>query len=216
MPAREPLRPLLTDGAARLGLDLADATAERLLDYIDLLVRWNRAYNLSAVRDPAAMVVRHLLDSLAIACWVDGAALADVGSGAGLPGLPLAILAPERPVLLIDANGKKARFLRAAARDLGLRNVRVAESRVEAVDGTFDCVTARAFATLAEMLGSGGHLLAPGGRWLAMKGRFPQDEIDAVPAGFRIDAVHALEVPGLGAERHLVVIQRNAQDPATP
>ncbi|ANB19414.1 16S rRNA (guanine(527)-N(7))-methyltransferase RsmG [Dokdonella koreensis] len=216
MPAREPLRPLLTDGATRFGLDLADATAERLLDYIDLLVRWNRAYNLSAVRDPAAMVVRHLLDSLAIARWVDGAALADVGSGAGLPGIPLAILAPERPVLLIDANGKKARFLRAAARDLGLRNVRVAESRVEAVDGTFDCVTARAFATLAEMLDSGGHLLAPGGRWLAMKGRFPQDEIDAVPAGFRIDAVHALEVPGLGAERHLVVIQRNAQDPAPP
>lgn len=213
MPARDPLRQLLTDGATRLGLDLAEATVERLLDYIDLLVRWNRAYNLSAVRDPREMIPRHLLDSLAIVPWVAGERLADVGSGAGLPGLPLAILAPQRQVLLIDANGKKARFLRAAIRDLGLRNARVAESRVEDVRETFDCVTARAFATLAEMLGGGGQLLAPAGRWLAMKGRFPQDEIDAVPAGFRIEAVHALEVPGLEAERHLVVIQRKAQDP---
>lgn len=213
MSAREPLRHLLTDGAARLALDLAPATVEHLLDYIDLLVRWNRAYNLSAVREPPAMVTRHLLDSLAIAPWVQGTSLADVGSGAGLPGLPLAIIAPERQILLIDANGKKARFLRAAIRDLGLRNARVAESRVEDVRETFDCVTARAFATLADMLAGGGQLLGPSGRWLAMKGRFPQDEIDAVPAGFRIEAVHALEVPGLDAERHLVVIQRNTQDP---
>ncbi len=213
MSARDPLRLLLTDGATRLGLDLAEATVERLLDYIDLLVRWNRAYNLSAVRDPREMITRHLLDSLAITPWVTGDRLADVGSGAGLPGLPLAILAPRRQVLLIDANGKKARFLRAAIRDLGLRNARVAESRVEDVEETFDCVTARAFATLAEMLQGGGQLLGPDGRWLAMKGRFPQDEIDAVPAGFRIEAVHALEVPGLDAARHLVVIQRKAQDP---
>jgi 16S rRNA (guanine527-N7)-methyltransferase len=137
--------------------------------------------------------------------------LADLGSGAGLPGIPLAIAAPGREILLVDSNGKKARFLREAARHLQLAQVRVAESRVEAVAGEFDCVTARAFATLADMLAWGGHLLGADGRWLALKGRFPHDEIDALPAGFEVDAVHRLDVPGLDAERHLVTIRRSGR-----
>jgi 16S rRNA (guanine527-N7)-methyltransferase len=205
---RETLRQRLDAGLAALGIAL-DATAiARLLDYIGLLERWNAAYNLTAVRDPAEMVTRHLVDSLAILPYVSGATLADLGSGAGLPGIPLAIAVPERETLLVDSNGKKARFLREAVRRLDLERVRVAESRVEDVAGAFDCITARAFASLADMLGWGGHLLAPGGTWLAMKGRIAEDEVDAVPADFRVEKIVTLNVPGLDAERHLVILKR--------
>ena len=202
------LRQRLNAGLAALHLDLADASITRLLAYGDLLARWNGTYNLSAVRDPAEMVTRHLLDSLAIVPHVTGATLADLGSGAGLPGLPLAIVAPERHITVVDSNGKKTRFLRAAVRELGLTNVRVVEARVESVEGEFDCITARAFASLADMLRWGGQLLAPQGVWLALKGRFPQDELAALPVGFRVDQIIALDVPGLEAQRHVVVIRR--------
>ncbi len=208
MPDRDPLRQRLCAGLAALQLDVSDDAVAQLLAYVTLLHRWNSAYNLSAVRDPLEMVTRHLLDSLVIVPYVRGDTLADLGSGAGLPGIPLAIIAPARKVSVIDSNGKKTRFLRAAVRELGLSNVSVVESRVEAAPGTFDCITARAFASLADMLGWGGALLAPDGVWLALKGRFPQDELDALPAGFRVDAVVALDVPGLDAERHVVVIKR--------
>lgn len=208
MADRESLRQRLCAGISELGLALEDAAIERLLAYVELLERWNAAYNLTAVRDPAEMVTRHLIDSLAIVPHVRGATLADLGSGAGLPGIPLAIAAPEREILLVDSNGKKARFLREAVRRLGLARVRVAESRVENVEGSFDCITARAFASLAEMLGWGGHLLAQDGIWLALKGRFPEDELAAVPVDFCVVDVIALRVPGLDAERHLVVVKR--------
>jgi 16S rRNA (guanine527-N7)-methyltransferase len=212
---RETLRQRLDVGLAALGIAL-DATAiARLLDYIGLLERWNAAYNLTAVRDPAEMVTRHLVDSLAILPYVSGATLADLGSGAGLPGIPLAIAVPERETLLVDSNGKKARFLREAVRRLDLERVRVAESRVEDVAGAFDCITARAFASLADMLGWGGHLLAPGGTWLAMKGRIAEDEVDAVPADFRVEKIVTLNVPGLDAERHLIVLKRHAGSAGT-
>jgi 16S rRNA (guanine527-N7)-methyltransferase len=212
---REPLRRRLRAGVSALGLDLDATSVERLLDYVDLLVRWNAAYNLTAVRDPGEMVTRHLLDSLAILPYVSGATLADLGSGAGLPGIPLAITAPEREIVLVDSNGKKARFLREAVRRLALAHVRVAESRAEDVRGAFDCVVTRAFASLADMLRSGGHLLAAHGTWLAMKGRFPQDELEGVPAEFRVEEVIALRVPGLDADRHLVVI-KHARGSAEP
>jgi 16S rRNA (guanine527-N7)-methyltransferase len=212
MSDRDPLRQRLVAGLAALQLEFPADVAERLLDYLDLLKRWNATYNLSAIRDPGEMVTRHLLDSLAIVPYVRGATLADLGTGAGLPGIPLAIVAPERAVALVDSNGKKTRFLRAAVRELGLANVRVVESRVEAVDGCFDCITARAFASLADMLAWGGHLLAPGGRWLALKGRLPQDELAALPAGFRVEAVEPLGVPGLDAERHVVIIGGSGMD----
>ena len=208
MSDRESLRQRLRAGVSELQLALDDAAIGQLLDYVELLQRWNAAYNLTAVRDPAEMVTRHLLDSLAILPHVHGATLADLGSGAGLPGIPLAIAAPEREILLVDSNGKKARFLREAVRKLGLTHTRVAESRVENVEGTFECITARAFASLGEMLARGGHLLATDGRWLALKGRYPQDELAALPEGFRAEEIVALHVPGLDAERHLVVLRR--------
>jgi 16S rRNA (guanine527-N7)-methyltransferase len=208
MTERESLRRRLADGMSELRITLDDRAVERLLDYVDLLQRWNAAYNLTAVRDPGEMVTRHLLDSLAILPHVRGATLADLGSGAGLPGIPMAIAAPQRDIVLVDSNGKKARFLREAVRRLALERTRVAESRVENLEGTFDCITARAFASLGEMLGWGGHLLATGGVWLALKGRYPDDELAAVPPAFRVEAVSALHVPGLDAERHLVVVRR--------
>jgi 16S rRNA (guanine527-N7)-methyltransferase len=214
MADRDPLRQRLDAGLAALQLDLSDETVAALLAYVALLARWNATYNLSAVRDPAEMVTRHLLDSLAIAPLVRGATLADLGSGAGLPGIPLAMIAPERAVTVVDSNGKKTRFLRAAVRELGLGNVSVVESRVESLHARYDCITARAFASLADMLGWGGDLLAEDGCWLALKGRFPTDELAAIPTGFVVDEVRALHVPGLDAERHVVVIKRVGQGSA--
>jgi 16S rRNA (guanine527-N7)-methyltransferase len=204
------LRRLLGNGIATLGLHLDDSAIERLLAYRALLERWNGAYNLTAVRDPAQMVVRHLLDSLAVLPYVRGTSLADLGTGAGLPGIPLAIAAPQRQVLLVDSNGKKVRFLREAIRTLQLANVSAVQSRVEALRGTFDCITARAFASLGDMLGLGGHLLAADGIWLAMKGRAADEELTGVPPAFRVVATHALAVPGLDAERHLLMLARTA------
>ncbi len=205
---RQRLHAQLDAGIAALSLSLPSGAQERLLDYLALLLRWNAAYNLTAVRDPAQMVTRHLLDSLAVAPYVEGATLADLGTGPGLPGIPLAIAAPQREVTLVDSNGKKVRFLREAVRALHLANARAVEARVEALEGQYDCITARAFARLAEMLAWGGHLLAAQGRWLALKGRYPDDELAELPAPFRLEAVHALRVPGLDAERHLVVLRR--------
>lgn len=208
MTAHTALQARLEQGIAALGLSLPTDAVARLLDYQALLQRWNGAYNLTAVRDPAEMVTRHLLDSLAILPFVQGHRLADLGTGPGLPGIPLAIAAPGREILLVDSNGKKVRFLREAIRTLKLEGVRAVQSRVEEVEGQFDCITARAFASLADMLGWGGHLLAPGGIWLAMKGKAPDDELPGVPAGFMVRGIHALAVPGLAAERSLVVLAR--------
>jgi 16S rRNA (guanine527-N7)-methyltransferase len=214
MSDREPLRQRLRSGLQALALDLADPVVEQQLDYLDLLLRWNAAYNLTAVRDAGEMVTRHLLDSLAILPYLHGRSLVDLGTGAGLPGIPLALARPDLEVCLVDSNGTKARFLREAVRQLRLTGTQVFEGRVESVTGEYDCVTARAFATLADMLGWGGHLLAGDGRWLALKGRFPQDELDALPAGFAVEAVHRLVVPGLDAERHLVIIKRSGDGSA--
>jgi 16S rRNA (guanine527-N7)-methyltransferase len=211
MAERDRLRHRLDQGLADLGQDLPDTVRGRLIDYIELLARWNAAYNLTAVRDPGEMITRHLLDSLAIAPYVSGASLADLGTGAGLPGIPLALVAPERQVMLVDSNGKKARFLREAVRVLKLANVRVFEGRVQEVPGQFDCITARAFATLADMLGWAGGLLAAGGSWLAMKGKLQDEEIAALPAQFHIVQTVPLQVPGSPGERHLIVIRRVEQ-----
>lgn len=209
MTDRSALQNQLEQGIAALGLSLPADAVPRLLDYLALLERWNAAYNLTAIRDPMEMVTRHLLDSLAILPYVQGDTLADLGTGPGLPGIALAIAAPGRQVLLVDSNGKKVRFLREAIRALKLEGVRALQSRVEEVEGRFDCITARAFASLADMLAWGGHLLAPGGAWLAMKGKTPDDELAGVPPGFAVRGIHALAVPGLGvAERHLVVLER--------
>ncbi len=204
------LRPELAAGLEALGLPAALATP--LLAYLALLARWNATYNLTAIRDPRDMVAKHLLDSLAMQPFVRGLrTLADLGTGPGLPGIPLAIATPGLQVTLVESNGKKARFLREAVRQLGLGNVQVAESRIEAFrPGThFDAITARALATLPLILELGGHLPGPGGRLLAMKGVVPDGEIATLPAGWRLAAVHPLRVPGLDAERHLVEVARD-------
>ena len=202
------VRTELEAGLAALGL--APALAEPLLAYLALLDRWNRTYNLTAIRDPREMVSRHLLDSLAMHPYVQAGTLADLGTGAGLPGIPLAIAQPALQVTLVESNGKKARFMREALRTLGLDNARVAEARIEALDrpGAFDAITARALATLPLILELGGDLLAPGGTLLAMKGAVPIDEIAALPAGWQVERIEPLQVPGLAAERHLVVVGR--------
>ena len=171
----------LDTGLDALGLDRA--LAAPLLDYLALLLRWNRTYNLTAIRDPDAMVTRHLLDSLAMHPFVQPGALADLGTGPGLPGIPLAIAKPELQVTLVESNGKKARFLREAVRQLKLGNARVAESRAEALaePGAYTQITARALDTLDGIVAVGGHLLAPHGRLLAMKGTHPAAEIAALP-----------------------------------
>ena len=204
------LRPELAAGLEALGLPAALATP--LLAYLALLARWNATYNLTAIRDPRDMLAKHLLDSLAMQPFVRGLrTLADLGTGPGLPGIPLAIATPGLQVTLVESNGKKARFLREAVRQLGLGNVQVAESRIEAFQpGThFDAITARALATLPLILELGGHLPGPGGRLLAMKGVVPDGEIATLPAGWRLAAVHPLRVPGLDAERHLVEVARD-------
>jgi 16S rRNA (guanine527-N7)-methyltransferase len=206
-----------TDIAARdeldaglAALDLAPALAGPLLAYLALLDRWNRTYNLTAIRDPREMVAKHLLDSLAMHPFAGDGALADLGTGAGLPGIPLAIADPGLQVTLVESNGKKARFLREAVRTLKLPNARVAEARIEALDmpGMFDAITARALATLPLILELGGHLLKPEGKLLAMKGAVPADEIAALPPGWQVARIAPLQVPGLSAERHLVVVGR--------
>ena len=215
-PALPPaLRATLETGLDALALDRRFAAP--LLDYLALLLRWNRTYNLTAVRDPGEMVTKHLLDSLAMHPFVDplvagGGALADLGTGAGLPGIPLAIVKPGLRVTLVESNGKKARFMREAVRQLGLPGVRVAESRIEALDepGAYAAITARALATLPLILELGGHLLAPDGQLLAMKGVHPAEEIAALPPGWAVRHAHRLQVPGLGAERHLIVVGRVA------
>ncbi|WP_256645829.1 16S rRNA (guanine(527)-N(7))-methyltransferase RsmG [Thermomonas paludicola] len=204
-----PLRPELEAGLSQLSLDAA--LAAPLLDYLALLARWNATYNLTAIRDPREMLGKHLLDSLAMQPFVQGlGTLADLGTGPGLPGIPLAIAAPALQVTLVESNGKKARFLREVVRRLKLTNVQVAESRIEAFQPgtTFDAITARALATLPLILQLGGHLLGDGGRLLAMKGQVPDEEIAALPQGWRVIAVHSLHVPGLQADRHLVEVVR--------
>ena len=198
----------LRAGMAELGLAAEAAAVDALLDYLELLTRWNSAYNLTSIRAPEQMVTHHLLDSLAAAPFVQGERIADIGSGAGLPGIPLAVLNPERQITLIDANGKKTRFLREAVRTLKLGNVRIEACRVEDARGEFDTVTARAFASLGDMLHSAGHLLAPHGILLALKGQLHRDEITTLPDGFVVADVHALRVPGLAAARHAVIIRR--------
>jgi 16S rRNA (guanine527-N7)-methyltransferase len=205
--ARDSLQHQIENGIEVLRLQLPDRAVPRLLNYLNLLVRWNAAYNLTAVREPEQMVTRHLLDSLAVLPLVQGMSLADLGSGAGLPGVPLAVALPDIQVTLVDSNGKKARFLREVARALPLPNVRVAQMRAQDLRGSFDCITARALAGLPEMLEWGGHLLAPQGIWLALKGKADETRSLQVPAGFHIEAVHRLDVPGLDAERHVIAIR---------
>lgn len=201
----------LTAGLECLGIDPVTDLREKLWQYLRLLEKWNRVYNLTAVRDPQEMVTRHILDSLAIASFVVGPRVLDVGTGAGLPGIPLALVLGSCQFVLLDARAKKLRFVTQAVAELGLDNVEVVRARVETFKPAppFDTVIARAFASIAQMLEKSGHLCAVQGRILVMKGARPQQELRQVPAPYTVTAVEALQVPGLDAQRHLVVITRD-------
>jgi 16S rRNA (guanine527-N7)-methyltransferase len=209
-----PLSQLLSKGMEQLSLSVDAETQQRLIDYILLLAKWNKAYNLTAVRHTSEMVTRHLLDSLAIAPFIHGQRILDVGTGAGLPGIPLAIIFPERRFVLLDSNGKKTRFLTQAKQSLGLDNIEIAYTRVEtyADEFGFDSIVSRAFASITEMLTSTAHLLAAQGQFLAMKGLYPADELQVIP-DYTLLASHSLQIPGLQAERHLICIGKQNDNP---
>ncbi len=198
----------LQQGCDDLQLSLGSDQRARLIDYVALLSKWNTAYNLTAVREEADMVTRHLLDSLAIAPFLAGQRVLDVGTGAGLPGVPMAILFPQREFHLLDSNGKKTRFLFQVKTALRLDNMVVHQARVQSfrVVEPFDAVLSRAFASLQDMMHGCRHLLAPEGRLLAMKGAYPAEELDAIGQEGAQVVVHPLVVPGLGEHRHLVEI----------
>jgi 16S rRNA (guanine527-N7)-methyltransferase len=200
----------LADGLESLGLALAAPTRDRLLVYLALIEKWNRVYNLTAIREPDKMLVHHLFDSLAVAPHLAGDSILDVGSGAGLPGIPLALAKPEASVTLLEANHKKSAFLRQAAIELALQNVEVVNARVENWEAPrrYDVVISRAFSDLAEFVGLAGRLCEDGGVLAAMKGVHPHEELAHLPAGFRVKDILALRVPGLEAERHLILIER--------
>ncbi len=203
------LRHKLDAGLAKLELDLPEAVREQLIAYVELLAKWNKAYNLTAVRDPAEMVTRHLLDSLAVVPHFHGQRSIDVGTGGGLPGIPLALVFPERQFVLLDSNSKKTRFLIQAKATLGLENVTVVHERIEAFqdDVSFDCIITRAFAPVADILTGSRHLLTPKGEFLAMKGAVSEQELAAMPQGYQLIEVIPLRVPGLEQEqRHLLRI----------
>lgn len=207
---RDELTKTLAEGVRALDLNLTDAQIAQLMDYLALLSKWNAVYNLTAVRDPAQMVTQHLLDSLAVVPAFEGARnILDVGAGGGLPGMVLAIARPDMQVSLIDTVHKKTAFLTQAKAELGLRNVTVYTARVEQlqVPEKFDVITSRAFAELNDFVTWSGHLLKQGGRFIALKGVMPNDEIARLPAGWKVAGVQALTVPGLNAERHLVFIE---------
>jgi 16S rRNA (guanine527-N7)-methyltransferase len=204
----------LREGLAALGLELPDAVKAKLLAYVALLKKWNATYNLTAIRDEGEMVTQHLLDSLSVLPVMQKSALAgrrwaDIGSGAGLPGIPLAIVRPDLDMSLIETVEKKAAFQRQAKIELALANVTVVNRRVEDVPGgAFDAVISRAFADLAEFVRLAGHLLTQGGRLYAMKGLLPEEEISHLPPGWAVVDCTRLNVPGLDAQRHLLVIER--------
>ncbi|WP_412547842.1 16S rRNA (guanine(527)-N(7))-methyltransferase RsmG [Pseudomonas sp. PDM11] len=203
----------LQQGAHELGVDLTEQQQTQLLGYLALLIKWNKAYNLTAVRDPDEMVSRHLLDSLSVVPFVAEAGdnWLDVGSGGGMPGIPLAILFPERRFTLLDSNGKKTRFLTQVKLELKLGNLEVIHSRVEAFtpEQPFNGICSRAFSSLEDFSNWTRHLGDGNTRWLAMKGVHPDDELQALPADFSLTATHVLKVPGCQGQRHLLILRRS-------
>jgi 16S rRNA (guanine527-N7)-methyltransferase len=202
------LNQALAAGLTALGLELTAAQQQKLLDYVALILKWNKVYNLTAVREPDAMITQHLLDSLTVLPHLhDATRLIDIGSGAGLPGIPLAIARPEWQITLLDSNHKKTTFLRQACLELGLANVEIVCERVEHYKPStgYAAVISRAFSDLGEFARLTAHLLAKGGKLYAMKGIYPHEEIGKLPPPFKLQEVIPLTVPGMEAKRHLVI-----------
>jgi 16S rRNA (guanine527-N7)-methyltransferase len=210
----------LRQGLAAMDLALTESQQQQLLAFLALLNKWNKAYNLTAVRDERVMVARQLLDSLTIVPWVTTDHLLDVGAGGGLPGIPLAIVFPDKRFTLLDSNGKKTRFLNQCVLELGLTNVEVIHGRAEDCQPAqpFSQISSRAFTALANLVEWCDSLLAENGQFLAMKGQYPDDEVSALPAGWQVESSHSLQVPGADGERHLLIVNRadSAAVSATP
>ena len=202
------LNPLLLTGLKAMQCALGVETQDKLVAYVRLLEKWNRTYNLTAVREPEQMIPRHLLDSLAILPYVKGPRVLDIGTGAGLPGIPLALARPDMNFVLLDSNAKKTRFVTQACAELGLKNVEVVNQRVDKYrpKAPFDTIVSRAFSTITDMLVASRPVCGAAGQFLAMKGIYPQEELAAMPPGYTVSGVPALEVPGLAAARHVVII----------
>ncbi|VVM81420.1 Ribosomal RNA small subunit methyltransferase G [Pseudomonas fluorescens] len=204
----------LSTGARQLGVALSEQQHQQLLGYLALLIKWNKAYNLTAVRDPDEMVSRHLLDSLSVMPFIhsDAQSWLDVGSGGGMPGIPLAILHPHKQVTLLDSNGKKTRFLTQVKLELKLDNLQVIHSRVEEYQPAqpFAGIISRAFSSMENFTGWTRHLGDTQTHWLAMKGLQPADELVALPADFTVESEQALTVPGCQGQRHLLILRRKA------
>lgn len=200
---------MLYEGCKSLGVPLPDETREKLLGYIELIHKWNKVYNLTAIREPESMLTQHILDSLSVLPHIHGKTLLDVGCGAGLPGIPLALARPELQVTMLDSNHKKTAFVQQAIIELGIGNAKVLCDRVEALEheNKFDVVISRAFSDLAEFVKLAGGLVAPGGRMVAMKGVYPHEELAQLPGKAEVEEVIPLTVPGLEANRHLVMIK---------
>ncbi len=197
----------IAQGVQKMGLPERPETCLQLARYVQLLAKWNSTYNLTSIRDPREMVTLHILDSLSVAEHVNASgSLLDVGTGPGLPGIPLALWYPQLAVDLLDSNIKKTRFLTQAMIELGLRNLKVHHTRVEQHQGAYTQIISRAFTSLSNMSESCAHLLAPGGCFLAMKGVRPEQEMRELHARFQVKNVQRLTVPGCGAERHLIII----------
>ena len=205
------LKEILSKGLRQLNLaqSLDDKQQNTLIKYVELLNKWNKTYNLTAVRKPEQMVTRHLLDSLSICPYVRGKHVLDVGTGAGLPGIPLAVVFPERQFVLLDSNNKKTRFVVQAVSELELPNVDVVQSRVEEFESEalFDTIISRAYSAIGDMVKQTSHLLASDGVFLAMKGANPIAEIDALSSSYIVEESHVVKVPGLEEERHLLEIK---------
>lgn len=201
----------LIEGARALGIELTGEQAAQLVAHLDLLDDWNQRMNLTAIRDRPSQLTKHVLDSLTVLPWLKGERVADVGSGAGFPGIPLAIAAKGLHFVLVESVGKKCRFLEHVRDTLGLPNVEVVQARAEAYhpERRFDTVLARAVGPLADLVKFASPLLAPGGRLLAMKGRYPEDEMAKKLNGWKVVATHTLQVPGLDEQRHLVELCRS-------
>jgi 16S rRNA (guanine527-N7)-methyltransferase len=208
---RNALSQVLAQGIAEMQLEVTPAQQEQLMDYLGLMFKWNAVYNLTSLRDPMQMVTHHLLDSLAaVPAFASARNVLDVGSGGGLPGIVLAIVRPDMKVSMIDTVHKKTAFLTQVKAELGLANVTVYTARVEQlqVSEKFDVITSRAFADLSDFVNWSSHLLAEPGRYIALKGVAPEDERQRLPAAWRVSGVQPLQVPRLGAERHLVFIEK--------
>ncbi|MBR9870229.1 MAG: 16S rRNA (guanine(527)-N(7))-methyltransferase RsmG [Gammaproteobacteria bacterium] len=201
----------LQDGLAEMQLSLSDGQQQQLLAFLALLNKWNKAYNLTAVRDERVMVSRQLLDSLSIMPWVTTEHLLDVGAGGGMPGIPLAIVFPDKRFTLLDSNGKKTRFLNQCVLELGLKNVKVIHGRAEDCqpEQPFRQISSRAFTALENLVTWCEQLLAEDGEFLAMKGLYPDDEVAALPSRWQVESNHSLKVPGADGERHLLIVTRH-------